>query len=42
MITAAINAVELQDVMKLDIPGAFLHADLDEDVIMVLQVTWPN
>ena len=37
MITAAIDAVELRDVVTLDIPGAFLHADLDEEVIMVLR-----
>eukprot|EP00804_Cyclotella_cryptica_P010749 CCRYP_005527-RA/>CCRYP_005527-RA protein AED:0.26 eAED:0.17 QI:0/0/0/1/1/1/3/0/840 len=37
MITAAIDTVELRDIVTLDIPGAFLHADLDEDVIMVLR-----
>ena len=36
MIPAAIDVVELQNVVALDIPGTFLHADLDEDVIMVI------
>eukprot|EP00804_Cyclotella_cryptica_P008709 CCRYP_018545-RA/>CCRYP_018545-RA protein AED:0.54 eAED:0.53 QI:0/0/0/1/0/0/3/0/279 len=31
MITAAIDGVELRDIVTLDIPGAFLHADLDEE-----------
>eukprot|EP00804_Cyclotella_cryptica_P005141 CCRYP_018676-RA/>CCRYP_018676-RA protein AED:0.47 eAED:0.17 QI:0/0/0/0.75/0.33/0.25/4/0/800 len=37
MITAAVDAVELRDIVTLDILGAFLHADLDEDMIMVLR-----
>eukprot|EP00804_Cyclotella_cryptica_P006122 CCRYP_010732-RA/>CCRYP_010732-RA protein AED:0.20 eAED:0.22 QI:0/0/0/1/1/1/2/0/901 len=37
MITATIDAVDLRDIVTLDIPGVFLHADLDEDVIMVLR-----
>jgi hypothetical protein len=37
MITAAIEAYELRRVITLDIPGAFLHAELDEDVIMLLK-----
>ena len=37
MITAMIDAVEMRDVITLDIPGAFLHADLDKEVIMVLR-----
>jgi hypothetical protein len=36
MITAAIKAHELHKVITLDIPGAFLHAELNEDVIMLL------
>ena len=37
MITAAIEAYELRRVIMLDIPGAFLHAELDEDVVMLLK-----
>jgi hypothetical protein len=37
MITSAIEAHECRRVITLDIPGAFLHADLDEEVIMVLR-----
>jgi hypothetical protein len=37
MITSAIEANECRKVITLDIPGAFLHADLDEEVIMVLR-----
>jgi hypothetical protein len=36
-ITAVINAHEGQDVACFDIPGAFLHADSDEDITMVLK-----
>ena len=36
-ITAVINAHKGQDVGCFDIPGAFLHADLDEDVTMILK-----
>eukprot|EP00956_Cyclotella_meneghiniana_P035517 scaffold115573_cov38-Cyclotella_meneghiniana.AAC.1 len=37
MITSAIDAHENRRVVTLDIPGAFLHADLDEEVIMLLR-----
>jgi hypothetical protein len=37
MITSAIKAHEYRKVITLDIPGAFLHADLDEEVIVILQ-----
>eukprot|EP00956_Cyclotella_meneghiniana_P028301 scaffold65295_cov71-Cyclotella_meneghiniana.AAC.14 len=37
MITSAIDAHENRHVVTLDIPGAFLHADLDEEVIMLLR-----
>jgi len=37
MITSAIEANECRKVITLDIPGAFLHADLDKEVIMVLR-----
>ena len=36
MVTTAIEAHEKQKVATLDIPGAFLHALLDEEVIMIL------
>ena len=36
MITSAIEAHERRKVITLDIPGAFLNADLDEEVIMLL------
>ena len=35
MITAAIKAFEHRCVIALDIPGAFLHAELDVDMIML-------
>jgi hypothetical protein len=37
MITSAIDAHEGRVVVTCDIPGAFLHADLDEEVIMLLR-----
>eukprot|EP00804_Cyclotella_cryptica_P031175 CCRYP_011748-RA/>CCRYP_011748-RA protein AED:0.26 eAED:0.26 QI:0/0/0/1/0/0/5/0/530 len=37
MIQSAIGAHEGRVVVTLDIPGAFLHADLDEEVIMLLR-----
>ena len=37
MIQSAIDAHEGRVVVTLDIPGAFLHADLDEEVIMLLR-----
>jgi hypothetical protein len=36
-ITAVIDAHEGQDVTCFDIPGALLHATLDEHVVMVLK-----
>ncbi len=36
-ITVVINAHEGHDVACFKIPGAFLHADLDEDIIMILK-----
>jgi hypothetical protein len=37
MITSAVDAHEGRVVVTCDIPGAFLHADLDEEVIMLLR-----
>jgi len=37
MITSAIEVHERRKVITLDIPGAFLNADLDEEVIMLLR-----
>jgi hypothetical protein len=37
MITSAIDAHEERVIKTMDIPGAFLHADLDEEVIMLLR-----
>ena len=37
VITSAIEAHEYRKIITLNIPGAFLHADLDEEVIMVLR-----
>ena len=37
MITTAINAHEKRDVMKIDLPGAFLHAYNDEEIYMLLK-----
>jgi hypothetical protein len=36
-ITAVIDAHEGRNVACFDIPGAFLHADVDEDITMVLK-----
>ena len=36
MITSAIEAHEGRNVVTLDLPGAFLHTDLDEDIVMLL------
>lgn len=36
-ITSAIDAHEGRKVVTCDIPGAFLHADLDEEVVMLLR-----
>ena len=35
--TAAIEAHEERDVMTIDLPGAFLHTENDEEIIMVLR-----
>ena len=35
--TGAIDAHEGHDVATMDLPGAFLHADVDEDVTMVME-----
>eukprot|EP00956_Cyclotella_meneghiniana_P009212 scaffold12647_cov40-Cyclotella_meneghiniana.AAC.1 len=37
MITSAVEAHEEREVVTLDIPGAFLHADLDEEVVMLIR-----
>ena len=37
MIQSTIDAHEEREVVTLDIPGAFLHADLDEEVVMLLR-----
>ena len=37
MIQSTIDAHEGREVVTLDIPGAFLHADLDEEVVMLLR-----
>ncbi len=36
-ITAIVDAHKGRDVACFDIPGAFLHADSDEDITMVLK-----
>ncbi|KAL7509413.1 hypothetical protein ACHAXN_008345, partial [Cyclotella atomus] len=36
-LTGLINALEKREVACFDIPGAFLHAETDEDVIMMLK-----
>ena len=37
-ITSAIDSHERRDVVTIYIPGAFLHADSDNNIIMVLKV----
>lgn len=37
MITSAVDAHEGRMEVMLDIHGAFLHADLDEEVVMLLR-----
>jgi hypothetical protein len=37
MLTMAIEAAEGREVACIDIPGAFLHTDIDEDVVMQLR-----
>jgi hypothetical protein len=36
LITSVIDAYEGRDIVVVDIPGAFLSADMDEEVIMTL------
>ena len=36
-VTAAIDAYERRHVAQFDIPGAFLHTDTNEDIVMVLE-----
>ena len=36
-ITAVINAHKGRDVACFDIPGPFLHADVDEDITMIFK-----
>ena len=37
MITSAIEAHEERDVAVIDLPGAYLHAMSDEEVLMLLK-----
>ena len=37
LITTAINTHEERDVATVDIPGAYLHTDTDEDLAMQLK-----
>ena len=37
LITAAIDAAEGRDVAVIDAPGAFLTADMDKEVIIILE-----
>jgi hypothetical protein len=37
LITATIDAVEGRDVALVDVPGAFLSANMDEEVIMTIR-----
>ena len=37
LITAAIEAGENWNVAVIDLPGAYLHADMDDLVIMVMR-----
>ena len=39
MLSCAINAKEGRYVIVTDIPGAFLHADIEDDVHMILKGT---
>ena len=36
-ITSVVNAYEERNVACFDIPGAFLHADSDKDITMILK-----
>jgi Reverse transcriptase (RNA-dependent DNA polymerase) len=37
MLSCSIDAAENRDVATLDIPGAFMHADMDDEVYMILE-----
>ena len=37
MITATIDALEVRDVVIVDIPGAYLSADMDNEVHIVFR-----
>ena len=37
LVTAAIDAIEVWDVAVIDAPGAFLMANMDEEVIVILE-----
>ena len=37
LLTCIIDGMEGQDVATVDIPGAFMHADIDEDIYMKLE-----
>ena len=37
LVTAAIDATEVQDVDVINTPGSFLTADMDEEVIVILE-----
>jgi hypothetical protein len=37
MLTSLIEVQELRKVITLDIPGVFLHTDIDEEVVMLLR-----
>jgi hypothetical protein len=37
LITSTIEAFEVKEVAVVDIPGAYLSADMDEEVIMLLR-----
>ena len=39
MLLCAIDAKEGRYTIVADIPGAFLHADMDEDIQMILECT---
>ncbi|KAL7522827.1 hypothetical protein ACHAWX_007557 [Stephanocyclus meneghinianus] len=42
LITAALDAEEECDVAVIDLPGAFLHADMDDLVVIVLRGDWQS
>jgi len=39
MLSCAIDAKEVRHVAVTDIPGEFLHADMDQDIHMLLEGT---